>query len=621
MKKISLLVIAILVGMAVMAQFRPAKLSRKLQNKAVLASPAIDNQTPFVKNLNPVVNTKQLLDDDLGTSGAYDMQSNSSPMERVVCWPDGTLAAAWIKADQTSYADRGTGYNYNDGTAWGTAPSTRIESQKTGWPNLCMWNGNGELVLSHNSTSTLVMMTRPVKGTGTWTQTLGPTGPVGSGGGPLPLLWPRAITNGATHQNIHVIVMTEPTANGGTLYNGLDGALLYYRSTDGGTTWDKQAVQLPNLTSTNYNGFTGDAYAWIEPHGDTIAFLQGDVWNGTFLMKSFDNGTSWTFQEIIHNYYGKRATGTVIDPVVGCDGSLAGAMDKEGVFHVAFGRMYDTQDAAGWYFRPGTDGLVYWNSNMPVYDTTLLSNLDTLDAHHLLIGYVASDPAGDSIVGFPYYKGSLSYYPNVNIDPATQDMYFLWTSVTVGNPDPTPYNYRHIWGRGWPHGQSTWNEMIDFNSDILYFGTEFAYPEVSKTMKNGNLLMVTQTSPQPGSNVVAAGTTYPPVPVHVVDFMYREIPMNFLTSVPPTPVASKFNVGQNYPNPVNGTTSFVISVDKPANVVVNVTNLVGQTIMTMSKEVSNTQKFILDCASLTSGVYFYTVKSGNQSVTKKMIVQ
>jgi hypothetical protein len=162
--------------------------------------------------------------------------------------------------------------------------------------------------------------------------------------------------------------------------------------------------------------------------------------------------------------------------------------------------------------------------------------------------------------------------------------------------------------------------MIDFNSDILYFGTEFAYPEVSKTMKAGKLLLLTQTSPQPGSNV-AAGTTYPPVPVHVVDFSYREVDPMLLVSVAPSPVANKFNVGQNYPNPVNGTTSFVVSVDKPANVVVNVTNLVGQTIMTMSKEVSSTQKFTLDCASLNSGVYFYTVKAGNQSVTKKMIVQ
>jgi hypothetical protein len=109
--------------------------------------------------------------------------------------------------------------------------------------------------------------------------------------------------------------------------------------------------------------------------------------------------------------------------------------------------------------------------------------------------------------------------------------------------------------------------------------------------------------------------------VHVVDFSYREIDPMLLVGQAPAPVANKFNVGQNYPNPVNGATSFVVSVDKPANVVVNVTNLVGQTIMTMSKEVSSTQKFTLDCASLNSGVYFYTVKAGNQSVTKKMIVQ
>ncbi len=625
MKRLLLFTIIIMCGASVMAQFRPAKISKALQNRYVLETPAIDNQSPFNQMGNPVVNTKAALEDILGSSAAYDMQSNSSSMERVICWPDGTVSATWMMANvPTSYSDRGTGYNYFDGTAWGPAPATKIESIKTGWPNLCPWNGNGELVVAHNSTSKLVMSTRPVKGTGAWTQTLAPTGPIGSAGAALNLLWARAITNGDNNQNVHIIVMTMPVANGGIKYMGIDGALIYYRSTDGGTTWDQQAVQLPGLDSLHFNAFGGDDYTWIEPHGDTIAFLHGDTWNGTFLMKSFDNGTTWTKQDVLTAYYAKKLSTDIIPTFYGCDGTVAGAMDKNGIFHVAFGRMYARQDAGGSWWNAGTDGVVYWNSTEAPLDTAMMADLNLIDAAHKLIGYVVSpNTAGDTIIDFPYYKGALSSYPQVTIDEFN-NIYFLWSSVTVGNPDPTPYNYRHIWGRAWFNGHTEWTEMMDFNADLFSIFMEFAYPEVAKTLKNNKLQLLTQTSPQPGSNV-AAGTTYPAVPVHEVSFDYREIPTSAFipTGIPTATNVSRNFVGQNFPNPVKVTTSFTVNLEKQANVIVEVSNVMGQKVMSMDKGVVNSgaQKFTIDCSQLTSGVYFYTVKMNGESFTHKMIIE
>ena len=624
MKRLFLFAIMILCGMAVMAQYMPAKVSRSVKLTDVRDTPAIDNQCQFFNTGNAVVNTKAVMDDNLGVSTVYDMQSNNSPSERVVCWPDGTVAAAWIKSDVSGYADRGTGYNYYNGTTWGAAPAARIETLKTGWPNLCIWNGNGEIVVAHNSTSTLIKSSRTTKGTGAWTQTTGPTGPIGSAGTALSLLWPRAITSGPNHQYLHVICLTMPVGNGGITYKGLDGALLYYRSLDGGTTWDKQAIQIADLDSLHYNGFGGDDYSWIEPHGDTIAFLQGAVYNGTFLMKSFDNGNTWTKQDVLPNYYGKKTTTQIIPPIYGCDGTMAGAMDKNGVFHVAIGRMCQYQDASGSYWRPGTDGVVYWKSTEPHLDTAMMANLDSIDAHHKLIGYVAADAAGDSIVGFPYYKGALCNFPSVNIDK-WNNIYFLWRGLTVGTPDPTPYNYSHVWGRAWFNGHSVMSPMVDFNSDFLYIFQEFAYPEVSKTIKNNSkLLLVAQTSSQPGSNV-AAGTTYPPVPVHEVSFAFREILTSafIAADVPSSPAVSKNYVGQNFPNPVKGTTSFLVNIDKPSTVMVEVSNIMGQKVMTFDKGAvgAGSQRYTIDCNQLSSGIYFYTVKINGESYTHKMIVE
>jgi len=626
MKKSLLFALMVLCGVAVMAQFRPAKISKALQNKAVLVTPAIADESPLTQSGNPYVNSKAVMDDILGTSGAYDMQSNNAPMQRVIAWPDGTVSASWMKADQSSYADRGTGYNYFDGSAWGAAPAARIETQKCGWPSLCKWNTNGEIVVSHNSTKNLVLNTRLNKGTGAWTESNGPLGPVGTGGTNVKILWPRTVTNGADHKGIHVICLTMPTANGGEVYNGMDGALLYYRSLDGGQSWDIQGIQPTSLTSANYDAIGGDDYSWIEPHGDTLAFLMGSVYNGTVLMKSFDNGAHWINQDVETNYYGKKTSTQIIDPYYGCDGTMAGAMDKNGVFHVAIGRMCNYQDASGSYWRPGTDGLVYWNSTEGPLDTAMMASIDSLDAHHKLIGYVAANGT-DSIVGFPYYKGGLSSYPEITIDN-WNNIYFLWSSLTVGNPDPTPYNYRHVWARAWYHDKAQWGDMIDLHSDFLYIYQEHAYPEVAKEMvyRNGgwNLTLLTQTSSQPGSNVVVGTTTYPPVPVHEVSFAYREIPESiFWPTAIKTNEANKNLVGQNFPNPVKGMTSFAVNVEKPANVIVEVSNIMGQKVMSMDKGLVNAgaQKYTIDCSSLTSGIYFYTVKINGESYTHKMIVE
>ncbi|MDD4603654.1 MAG: T9SS type A sorting domain-containing protein [Bacteroidales bacterium] len=616
MKRTLLFAIALMLGVTVMAQLQPAKISKSLQNQAVPASAAVDNQIMPTQPGNSVVNTKATLEDIIGTS-RYDMQSNGGMMSRLYLWPDGSLSGTWTKAmSDPNYGDRGTGYNYSDGTAWGTAPAGRIENVKTGWPNISPWNVNGEIVISHKSTPTLVMNTRPVKGTGNWTQSNVPVAPAGVTG----LLWPRMITSGSNHQNVHVIVMTTPVANGGTSYQNLDGALLYYRSTDGGANWDKNGIQLPGMTSTEYLGFGGDDYAFVEPHGDTIAFLVAGQWTDTFLMYSYNNGDTWTKQMIFHNAYSLTPATQVTPSFICTTGDIAGAMDKNGVFHVAFGRMRAKSDGTGTpSYYPGTDGIVYWNSTMPAIDSTLLTDIEALINENRCIGYVASNAnPNDTIVGFPKYGVGLSSWPQVSIDDYN-NIYFVWSSLTVGNPSPDPYNYRHIWGRAWFNGKTEWSEMKDFNEGVFYMFQEYAYPATAKALKNDKVQLIAQTSSQPGSNIKDTS-----IPIHDVNIEYREIPVSdFFSLGLNTPVATKNTVSQNCPNPVKGVTYFNVTLTKAANVVVEVSNIMGQKIMSFDKGLVNSglSTYTIDGNQLTSGIYFYTVKINGESYTHKMIVE
>lgn len=616
MKKFLLFAIAIAVGVSVYAQYKPVRVSKALEKIAVPAPSAIDNQTMISQPVNSIANSKSVLDDVIGNS-RYDMQSNGAIQNnRLYKWPDGTVAAVWTMAlADPGYADRGAGYNYHNGTSWGPAPTARLETVRTGWPSVHPFNGNGELVISHNSTVNLVMNTRPVKGTGTWTQTLTTPAPAGVTG----LIWPRTITNGPNNNYIHILVVTTPVADGGTAYQGLDGALIYYRSLDGGATWDKNGIILPGLTSADALGFTGDSYAWAEPKGDHIAFVYGDDWNDTFLMESMDNGETWTKKMIVENPYKMEPSGNVTPSFPTCDGTVASAIGNDGTVHVAFGRMRAKGDTDGRKWYPYTDGLVYWNSTMPAIDTTILTDIDSLFDHNMLIGYVASNTAGDSIVGLAYYYTSMASFPQVIIDESN-NIYFLWSAVTVGNPSPDPYNYRHIWARAWFHDKPEWSEMVDLNESIEYMFMEYAYPACAPTLKNDKVLLLTQTSSQPGSNI-----KWTTIPIHDVNMEYREVPVTDMAPVGiETPLAAKKNsVTQNFPNPVKGITSFTVTLEKTANVTIEVKNIMGQMVMNFDKGMvsAGTQTYKIDASSLTSGIYFYTVKIGNESFTHKMIVR
>ncbi len=82
-------------------------------------------------------------------------------------------------------------------------------------------------------------------------------------------------------------------------------------------------------------------------------------------------------------------------------------------------------------------------------------------------------------------------------------------------------------------------------------------------------------------------------------------------------------VSNCYPNPTHATTSLSINLKNAGSVALQIFNLTGQKVMevpatNMDRGV-NTITF--DASGLNSGVYFYTVTAGSESISKKMIVE
>ncbi|MCX6306177.1 MAG: T9SS type A sorting domain-containing protein [Bacteroidetes bacterium] len=113
---------------------------------------------------------------------------------------------------------------------------------------------------------------------------------------------------------------------------------------------------------------------------------------------------------------------------------------------------------------------------------------------------------------------------------------------------------------------------------------------------------------------------------YIPDFSYVDSDFTLLVPNPGVGVDQKqieiasVNV---YPNPVKDIAKVSLSLTQNANVTVEVTNLVGKQMMSLNKGnmSSGSQQFSIDATNLTSGIYFVTVIVNGQKYTQKMIVE
>lgn len=84
-----------------------------------------------------------------------------------------------------------------------------------------------------------------------------------------------------------------------------------------------------------------------------------------------------------------------------------------------------------------------------------------------------------------------------------------------------------------------------------------------------------------------------------------------------------FEVTNNVPNPFSQQTTFSINLTENAPVTVSIVNMLGTTVATYDKGnmTSGSHTITIDATNLASGLYFYNVKAGNNSITQKMVVK
>jgi len=317
-----------------------------------------------------------------------------------------------------------------------------------------------------------------------------------------------------------MVALTEPSGGTwtGTPFNGLSGALLYYRSQDGGDSWDITEMQLPGMDTSMTLAMNGDVYS-IAAQDSIVVVAYFDSWGDSYIVKSTDNGDTWTKTTFLDFPVDKYTiddgldldNNDSLDNVYSTDNNGALILDANGDAHVFYGIMMyldnDTTDESSSWF-PTTNGIAYWNESfgtdttpatMHTGDTSLWYS-DMMNDH-----WIAAAPdlngdgqvAGiDSIGGYANYSNSRASMPNAGFDAAGN----IWMSFSgyTETADNGAQVFRHIYITKSEDGGATWKTPVDVTKHDIWDGMlECVFGSMSP-MVDDKLRIIYQLDYEPG---------------------------------------------------------------------------------------------------------------------------
>jgi len=611
MRKALLFILMISLGIGAIGQASGSFGKHKMVKKPVMkVTPDgyVSGQESFIIGEN-----RGIMDATMGLTW-YDMQSYNNLMSRVYAYDDGTIGAVWQCAGQNLTPNRGTGYNYYDGSGWGASIPHLGSDDRTGWPCYAPWGPNGEIIAHYwyvtGQQGPIKFFRRETKGTGEWleSQVFGPDG--------VSLVWHSIMTSGENNQFVHLLARTYDAP-----YQGQENALLYYRSSDGGVTWDWEHVIIEGLGSDYFPTTSSLGYSWAKPVGNTIAFCYGfDQFDG-MVFKSYDNGENWEEILVYESPFPPDEVPGDSDPFACGDGCSAIALDANGMAHVVFSKMINQYTGGELYWVPSAEGVIYWNETKPVLDSTIISTYtnDFLAEEGLLVGYILPDPntGGYELEAEQFNYGcSYTSFPQLGIDDQN-NMFLTYAAISPGYSNGTN-NYRHIHVNASYDNGASWEGPKDICTSIFYIASECVYPATSVNVTD-KIHLIFQEDLLPG--------IYEWLGNHQAienRMIHMEFDKDFFVSVnEPSHLKPEVEVSPIYPNPAVTETNLYIQLAKPAFVSVSITNATGQTVKDINPGEKNAGRNLItfDVSGLKPGMYYCIIEVENQSFTNKLIVE
>ena len=654
MKKLFTLALVLLVTVAGYSQVK------NLSYKDVKQSSATMQVSKGFESFDNVQGEPNMLrtDGELDYS-TYDWQTNCGIINRTIVWPDGKVNFAYTIASDASFTDRGTGIGTYDSEADEWIPlGGRIENVKTGFGSIARYKENGIVIAAHTATQCGVLILEDrndlaaTQGTLPYTSFFDPT---------YDPSWPVVMTSGANRDIIHVLVTAYGADGSSTVVPGAEGVnnpILYFRSQDGGETWDKQNVILPFMGPDYGLDWGSNVCYWMETTEDNcLAYVVNNAWSDGMVCYSYDNGETWERKVFYHHPGistdfgdGRFCYPRWVSAQWGADGELNIAYE----WNACGGAP-----GSGTYV-PGYGGCAFWSESLPyhgetepqfgsdptnpmpmqpgqpfildsayIWEDLYCSWWPWSNATHTMwpeyFGYVTTltddgeweDPYQATEFNLEvgtdwgdlhgHYNCGTSAMPTLCVLPGTNgsDMVAVWSAMDENTTVEGQNLFKLFAAYSGDYGR-TWQHMVHLTTDFMYQYNEYVYLQAA--VVGTTLVIAAQSDGCPGTFVQndepasdAFDNFYQGFTFELNDLfdgvgLEEEVSHNTHMTLYPNPATDRLNV----------------TLSQNAEIVVY--NIMGQSVMTVEGHAGANS---LNISNLTSGIYF--VNAGTD--TQKFIVK
>jgi hypothetical protein len=335
-----------------------------------------------------------------------------------------------------------------------------------------------------------------------------------------------------------------------------------WRSTDGGTSW----------TTVLQTGGTGGFFNGIVKANNSPGFIvaqsDGPTSGGPACVMyiSSNNGANWTAQL-------QTGVGFTI-------GSLPAVYCIDNQF---YGNGASTAPRVAWTTNQGTT----WTGTAIGLTGTFLSGLAFND---------------NKVNGLAMTSGSFPTIARTSTGPAGP-----WTTTSVGAGTSTLNLLRWVPG-----------------TNVCFLATTATSGAIRMTTDNGTTWVNQTTGGLTGFFDISVQNNAGTMNGFAVAGDGSVVKFSSLVAVDPTNTTTPttFALEQNYPNPINPSTTIKYSVPFAGNVSVKIYNSMGAEVMTVVNKNHAVGNYVeaVDMSSYSSGIYFYTMTSGGFTETRKMML-
>ena len=559
----------------------------------------------------------------------YDWQTNAGPRNWTIVWPDGKVNFAYNMATSEEFSDIGTGIGTYDSNIDEWIPLYgRIENEKTLFGSIARFKDNGIVVASNANTQCGIyiledkdnMIPNSVPAINYLDPTYDP-------------YWPNVMTSGSNREYIHVVA-TANKADGTTISvpgaEGVNKPIIYFRSMDGGETWNKQNVILPYMDSEFGINWGSHVCYWMETTEDNcLALVVNNPWSDGMVIYSYDDGETWE-RKVFYHHPGINTTFDDWFMYPRWASCVWGADDE---LCLAYEFNCSTGEPGSSNYDPAVGGVAFWSENMPyfgidphpdptnplppvfgqpfymdspyidqdIWATSPFSSFPTHEMWPEYMGYLSGDfnLAGLGMHG-DYNCGCVAMPVLCKVPNSDNDLVAVWIAIDDQYVDSNGNFYFKLFASYSYNGGRTWTHQIQLTDDFMWALNEFVYPQAA--VIGTTLVVAVQMDSEAGSFVMDDD---PESNENLFQGLTFELPLPI-----GVPEVSHITHMSLYPNPAVDRLNITLN----KNATVTVYNLMGQAVMNIEGHVgANT----LDISNLDSGIYFISAGSDTQKFIVK----